>query len=219
MSGVKRAGKGNTHECALVFQDGDNVRIVGGQKIGYPTHHRTNFCLSGQPNRRPSVGIRIYFPRSAHNAVAFAGGDGKPSPALVIEIRLHVGTWTSTADEVSDKLLAALPARETTKTAKMCVLRLRLNDGEKAAVDGLGFPFIGNGEDDGIVNHGHLMEGVKSLRDICTQTEFTLLFGGAFLIPKGRTNFKQDFPDPVREVFPYSAGYVHVIPHPFSLVT
>jgi len=83
------------------------------------------------------------------SAVAFANVDGKPSESLIdviIEVRLHVGTWASTGEVVSDKLLAALPACETTKTAKMCILKLKLNDGEKPSVEGFGFPFIGNHE-------------------------------------------------------------------------
>jgi len=204
----KKAPKPGMYDCALVFQDGSNVRIVGGQKIGYPTNHRTQFCWSNQANRRSSVGIRIQFPRLPSSAVAFANVNGKPSEALIIEIRLHVGTWTSTAEEVSDKLLAALPARETTKTAKMCILKFKLNDGEKPFVEGFGFPYIGNDKDNLIVNDDGLLDGVKSLRDVCSQAEFTLLFGGLHLMPKGRTNFQQDFPDPVSDVFPYSTEYV-----------
>ena len=204
----KKSAKSGIYDCALVFQDGNNMRIVGGQKMGYPMNHRTQFCWSNQANRRSSVGIRIQFPRLPNSAAAFADVEGHPSEAFFVDIRLHVGTWTSTSEEVSDQLLTALPARETTKTAKMCMLRFKLNDGEKPFVEGFGLPYIGNDKDNLIVSGDGLLDGVKSLRDICSQTEFTLLFGGLHLMPKGRTNFQQDFPDPVRDVFPYSIEYV-----------
>jgi len=68
-----------------------------------------------------------------------------------IEIRLPIGTWTSTTDVASDELLAALPRRSTTKPVEMCVLKFKINDGEKAVVDGLVFPFTGLNKNFGVM--------------------------------------------------------------------
>lgn len=89
----------------------------------------------------------------------------------------------------------------------MGLLRFTLSDDQKPSVEGYGLPFIArDDEDDRIVNHGELIEGVRTLRDICVQTEFMILFAGTILLPRGRNQFSRDFPELVLKVFPYSIG-------------
>lgn len=205
---AKKTKKGGTQDCALLYADGADLRIIGGQKIGYNSRHRVQFCWSHPPNKRPFVGIKLWFPRATNTGIGFFNEDGQPSSVLTIDIKLHVGTWESTADEVPDHMLAALPARESGNAKKMGLLRFTLNDGEKPSVDGLGLPFVARDtEDDEIVNHGAPVEGIKTLREICAQREFMLLFAGTILLPRGRDQFIKDFPETVRTVFPYSIGY------------
>jgi len=100
------------------------------------------------------------FPRSSSTDVSFFDYEGHLSTTLAIEIRLHAGTWTSTAEEISPELEKKLPKPEG-KTNPMCLLRFKLKGGETASVDGIGLPFVAECEDDNlIVNCGHPLDGV-----------------------------------------------------------
>lgn len=61
---ANKSSRGGIEECALVYADGDDLRIVGGQKIGYPSRRRIQFGWAHPPNKRPFVGIRLLFQRA-----------------------------------------------------------------------------------------------------------------------------------------------------------
>lgn len=216
----ENSSRGGKQECALLYADGNNLRIIGGQKIGFSNRHRIQFCWTHPPNKRPFVGIKLWFPRATNGNIAFFDEAGQPSSVLTVTVKLHAGTWTSSAEVLPDAMLATLPAPESSKAHNMLVLRFTLNKCQKPSVDSFGLPFVArDAEDDRIVNHGEVIEGVKSLRDICVQTEFLVLFRGNMMLPRGKDQFIKDFPKPVKTVvFPYSIGYVFVLSCPITCI-
>ena len=87
----------------------------------------------------------------------------------------------------------------------MGILKFKLNDGCKAMYEDIGVPFIIGGlQHDAYVNRGERVQGFKTLREICEQTEFTLLMRNRTEVNKAQINFMLDILKPIPHVSPYS---------------
>lgn len=185
-------------ECALLFPGGGGQKVLGGGApgFGYPSNHRTSFFVCPKPAaRRPFAGIRIFFPAKEVPYAKFSTTEGHHESARVINIMLPAGTFTSSAKVLSAEDISRLPPRTDPKDKDLAIFRFKLKDGKKAAVEGFGMPVVcETAEDQAVLDHDALLDGVMSLRELCWQTEFVVLVQGfASRMPDYVNNRLQDY--------------------------
>ena len=166
-----------TRECALVF-DGQKFLGGGSQGFGYPLNHRaTFFIVTASAARRSYVGIRIYFPTKVVPHAKFSTTDGHRESVREVVIMLYAGSFTSSAEVLTEEQIADLPPRTDPKEgAKFATFRFRLKDGEKASIEGFGMPIVCESEEDqAIFDDEAPVDGVMSLRELCLQREFVVM--------------------------------------------
>jgi len=175
-------GAARPRQCALLFPDGNDQRVLGGGShgFGYPGNHRTDFFIAATAvARRPFVGIRLFFPTKEVPYAKFSTTEGHREPARLINIMLHAGTFTSAAEVLSAADASNLPPRTNPKDKNLAIFRFKLNDDKRAAIEGFGMPVIcENAEDQAILDDDAPVDGVMSLRKLCHQTEFVVLVQG-----------------------------------------
>lgn len=195
--------------CALFYPEEDGV-VIGGKRLGFPSPIRIDFVLIASEYSEPSVGLRIFFLRGHIDAASFHTTSGELARSLVFIIRFRAGTFTvsgeSISDEVHARLRGSLP-EEGDK--KMYLLHLKLNEGEKSTVEGLGFPFVGETQQiSNYVNVGTKIEGVRTLREMISQTEFHILLPNNGLEKKVDRQFAIDMAKGKSPIYPYGTEYV-----------
>ncbi len=196
----------------MCFPEGEGFRVVGGMRIGYPDNHHTHFLFANNPvGNVPFVGIRIFFPTVEVPYASFETTQGKPQPQRIITIKLRLGTWTSSAEILSDKRLATLPPRTNAKDSnwKLVLLHFKLKDGERAMAENFGMPAVCKTPDDqAILDDDAPIEGVMSLWELCRQREYFILVDKFEDKVAAVNNQLQDyFPSEIPRVMPYANGY------------
>lgn len=89
--------------CALLSpgagDNGEGMRVLGGQDMGYPENHGTVFFCVAPFSALPFVAIRITFPVAEVPYATFSTKDGHAQKMRNVTIKLQVGTWTSSAED------------------------------------------------------------------------------------------------------------------------
>ena len=193
----------------MCFPEGEGFRVVGGMRIGYPNNHHTHFLFANPVGNVPFVGIRIFFPTAEVPYASFETTQGKPQAERIITIKLRLGTWTSSAEVLSDEQLAKLPPRTDAKNKKLVLLRFKLKDGERAMAENFGMPAVcKTPEDQAILDDDAPIEGVMSLWELCRQREFFIVlenFEGK--VAAVNNQLQEYFPSEIPRVVPYANGY------------
>lgn len=201
-------------DCALAYPEHDQgpIPIIGGGsgRLGWSSSHKVYFvCVPSPTYERPSIRIKIGFPIAADTPATHHSRNGRPGTTHYIEFVLYAGTFTSSAEVVSETMLARLPKRTETDGRPLALLRFKLKEGCTTPVRGVGTPFKPrDAEDYEALNFGKRLEGVRSLAEIHSQTEFTVLAYSGELLQKAQAGFKKDFGEEGEWFtgFPYSRG-------------
>lgn len=201
-------------DCALLYTEPDQGPLAiiggGGGRLGWTSRHVLQFvCVPVWAARyqRPSIRIKIGFPMACDQPAIQWSKEEQSQNTHYIEIILYAGMFTSSAEIVSEDLLARLPSRKETNNRLLTLMQFHLNEGSTTSARGLGTPFQAKyPDDDQVIHSGRPLEGVRSISEILSQTEFYVLVESEDLLKRARDQFRSDFGDNEHWFtgFPYS---------------
>ncbi|KAK4234512.1 hypothetical protein C8A03DRAFT_37707 [Achaetomium macrosporum] len=195
---------GKPRECALAFPSDkgalafptadDEVRVIGGMKLGYPDNHQVRFYFTPggrQFYTRPRVGIRLLFPAKPVDYVSFSDTRGTMADYYSIAI----------------KLPRDFPPRTPAENETLSVLRFTLKDAKVPQVENYGIPTVCEPKDQAIFDEDAKIDGVMSLRELCLQRRFELIVSN-YGNKLGSINKKLEdhFGTEPKPVYPYANG-------------
>lgn len=191
-------------------QSSGNVKILGGQKLGYPDNHQTRFFFSTGSRSIPHVGLRILFPAKQVDYASFSNTNGLPLTEYTITIKLRAGTFTSRGRDLSPEEVARLPPRTAEKADTLSVLRFTLDAGKAAQVENYGMPTVcESDEDQAIFDKDAIIDGIMGLRELCLQRRFEVIVSNySARLFSINYQFRDIWPDRIASVYPYTNGYV-----------
>jgi len=167
-------------DCAILV-DYKHARVIGGQRIGWPSNHRSQFINSrgGDDVSRPFLGVQIFVLRDPNDAATYFNPIDKPTQELSITLKLWHDSFTYAAVELPEFVRDTLPTimrNEKGPADRVSVIQLKLKDGHRAVLDGFGIPTTtaSPADYDALFSGGNL-DGVKPLLDLAAQREFRII--------------------------------------------
>ena len=167
-------------DCAILT-DYKLGKVIGGQRIGWPCNHRTQFLnFRGNPGTSRSwVAVRISIPRDPEDpATYFFGTASAPRECHAVELRLWHGTFKFGVCEMPPEPKALLPSimNKGTVAERIIVIALELVDGQNAVLAGMETPTsTATQADSDALFAGGTFDGVKPLLELARQREFRII--------------------------------------------